>query len=116
VLAEDLEAAHHDLVTFHGFRLLALDGTTLALDRWRDLRRRAGAAANGKALSSPRARLVLLQLPLVRVPLAFDLVPYPVGERTAAMPLLEAVRRDDLVLIDRGFWGAALFGRIARRE
>jgi hypothetical protein len=116
VLAERFEGDHRDLVSFHGFRVLALDGTTLELDRWADLRDRAGAAANGKALSSPRARLVLLEMPLARLPLHFDLVPYAVGERTAVGPLLDAVRRNDLLLIDRGFWGAGLFGRITHKD
>lgn len=116
ILAERFEHDHRELVTFHGFRVLALDGTTLELHRWTDLKNRAGAAANGKALSSPRARLVLLELPLARLPLHFHLVPYHVGERTAAMPLLDAVRRDDLLLIDRGFWGAGLFGQLLRKD
>jgi hypothetical protein len=115
VLAERFEHDHHELVRFRGFRVLALDGTTLELDRWADLRARAGAAANGKALSSPRARLVLLEMPLARLPLHFHLVPYAVGERTAVGPLLDAIGRDDLVLIDRGFWGAGLFDQITRK-
>ena len=116
VLAERFENDHGDLVRFRGFRVLALDGTTLELDRWADLKNRAGAAANGKALSSPRARLVLLETPLARLPLHFHLVPYNVGERTAVEPSLDAVRRDDLLLIDRGFWGAGLFGQILHKE
>lgn len=116
ILAERFENDHRELVTFNGFRILALDGTTLELDRWTDLRHRAGAAANGKALSSPRARLVLLEMPLARLPLHFNLVPYAVGERTAVKPLLDAIGRHDLVLIDRGFWGAGLFGRIIHKE
>jgi Transposase DDE domain len=116
ILAERFEHDHSDLIRFRGFRVLALDGTTLELDRWTDLRTRAGAAANGKALSSPRARLVLLEMPLARLPLHFNLVPYAVGERTAVKPLLDAVRRNDLLLIDRGFWGAGLFGQILHKE
>jgi DDE family transposase len=116
ILAERFEHDHRALVSFHGFRILALDGTTLELDRWTDLRNRAGAAANGKALSSPRARLVLLEMPLARLPLHFNLVPYAVGERTAVKPLLDAVRRNDLLLIDRGFWGAGLFGQIIHKD
>ena len=116
ILAERFEHDHRDLVRFRGFRVLALDGTTLELDRWADLKDRAGAAANGKALSSPRARLVLLEMPLARLPLHFHLVPYHVGERTAVQPLLDAVRRNDLLLIDRGFWGAGLFGQIIHKE
>ena len=116
ILAERFEHDHGDLVRFRGFRILALDGTTLELDRWADLRKRAGAAANGKALSSPRARLVLLEMPLARLPLHFNLVPYNVGERIAVKPRLDAVRRNDLLLIDRGFWGAGLFGQIMHKE
>jgi transposase len=116
LLAERFEHDHHALVGFCGFRILALDGTTLELDRWTDLRTRAGTAANGKALSSPRARLVLLEVPLARLPLHFNLVPYAVGERTAVTPLLDAVGRHDLLLIDRGFWSAGLFGRILHKE
>src|SRR5262249_42890118 len=48
VLSERFELQQPEAACFHGFRLLALDGTKLELDRWSDLRRRAGAAANGK--------------------------------------------------------------------
>jgi hypothetical protein len=115
VLSERFEDRYGAAVRFRGFRLLALDGTKLDLRRWADLRRRAGAAANGKALSSPRARLVLLELPLARLPVRFDLVPYGVGERTAAAPLVAAVRRGDLLLIDRGFGSYGLFRRAGER-
>jgi hypothetical protein len=58
---------------------------------------------------------VLLELPLVRLPLRFELVPYGVGERTAAAPLLDVVRRNDLLLIDRGFWSYGLFRQVQHR-
>jgi hypothetical protein len=112
VLSERFEDRSADTIRFKDFRLLALDGTKLDLHRWADLRRRAGAAANGKALSSPRARLVLLEFPLARLPVRFNLVPYNIGERTAAEPVLEGLRRGDLLLIDRGFWSYGLFRRI----
>jgi hypothetical protein len=38
-----------------------------------------------------------------------------VGERTVATALLETLRRDDLVLIDRGFWSYGLFCQVRRR-
>jgi hypothetical protein len=53
---------------------------------------------------------------LVRLPVRFELVPYSVGERTVATRVLEVLRRDDLVLIDRGFWSYGLFGQVRRRE
>jgi hypothetical protein len=114
VLSERFEQQHPDLTRFKHFRLLALDGTCLKLNRWGDLVARAGTSENGKGLPTPQARLVLLQLPLVRLPLRFELFPYSVGERTAAAAVLGALRRDDLVLIDRGFWSYGLFCQVRR--
>jgi hypothetical protein len=116
VLSERFEERHADLIRFKHLRLLALDGTCLKLDRWADLVARAGTSENGKGLPTPQARLVLLQLPLVRLPVRFELFPYSVGERTAATAVLEALRRDDLVLIDRGFWSYGLFCQVRRHE
>lgn len=116
ILSERFEEEHGELIRFKSFRLLALDGTSLKLDRWSDLRQRAGTSANGKGLPTPQARLVLLHLPLVRLPVCFDLVPYSVGERTVATGLLESLRRDDLMLIDRGFWSYGLFHQVRQRE
>jgi hypothetical protein len=114
VLAEQFEAAHPDTVRFGRFRLLALDGTALELDRWSDLVARAGTASHGKG-RRPRARLVLVPMPLARLPLWFDLVPWKVGERTAARRVLDVVGRDDLILIDRGFWSDGLFWQVKRQ-
>ena len=116
ILAERFEDQHADLVRFKHFRLLALDGTCLKLDRWGDLVARAGTSENGKGLPTPQARLVLLQLPLVRLPVRFELSPYSVGERTVATAVLEALHRDDLVLIDRGFWSYGLFCQVRRHD
>jgi hypothetical protein len=116
ILADRFEEEHRECIRFRSFRLLALDGTCLKLDRWSDLRARAGTSENGKGLPTPQARLVLLQLPLVRLPVRFELVPYSVGERTVATTVLEVLRRDDLVLIDRGFWSYGLFCQVRRRE
>jgi hypothetical protein len=115
VLAEQFEAAHPDVVRFRRFRLLALDGTALELNRWSDLVARAGTASNGKS-RRPRARLVLVQMPLARLPLRFDLVPWKVGEKTVAQRVLDVVGRDDLILIDRGFWSYGLFWQVKRQQ
>jgi len=44
------------------------------------------------------------------------LYPYSVGERTVATAILEGLRRDDLVLIDRGFWSYGLFAQIRQHQ
>jgi hypothetical protein len=115
ILTERFEDEHPDLIRFKQFRLLALDGTALKLNHWHDLEVRAGTSANGKGLPTPQARLVLLQLPLVRLPVRFELYPYSVGERTIATAVLEPLRREDLVLIDRGFWSYGLFCQVRQR-
>jgi len=116
ILAQRFEQQHSDLIHFKRFRLLALDGTCLELDHWGDLMERAGTSKNGKGLPTPQARLLLLQLPLVRLPVRFELVPFSIGERTVASTILEALRRDDLVLIDRGFWSYGLFCQIGHSQ
>src|SRR5512144_728413 len=115
ILVARFEDQHPDLIRFQHFRLLALDGTALKLNHWRDLGARAGTSENGKGLPTPQARLVLLQLPLVRLPVRFELSPYRVGERTVASAVLETLRRDDLVLIDRGFWSYGLFCQVRQQ-
>src|SRR3954469_15591437 len=84
ILSERFEEQHPDLIRFKSFRLLSLDGTALRLERWDDLRARAGTSDNRRGLPTPQARLLLLQLPLVRLPVRFELTPYSVGERTVA--------------------------------
>jgi hypothetical protein len=115
ILVEQFEAAHPQAVRFRRFRLLALDGSALELDQWSDLVARAGTASNGKS-RRPRARLVLVQLPLARLPLRFDLVPWGIGEKTVARRVLDVVGADDLILIDRGFWSYGLFWQVKRQR
>jgi len=56
--------------------------------------------------------MVMLQLPLVRMPWRYELSRIDVGERTIAARLLSDVRRGDLVLMDQGFWSYGLFHQI----
>jgi hypothetical protein len=58
---------------------------------------------------------VLLQLPLVRLPWRYELVPLTEGERTVAARLLAGLQTDDLVLLDQGFWSYGLFHQIAEQ-
>src|SRR6185437_6506622 len=61
-----------------------------------------------------QARLVMLQLPLVRLPWRYELTPITQGERTVAARLLKHLRRNDLVLMDRGFFSYGLFWQVLR--
>lgn len=116
LLAEQFVAAHDARTRFRGFRLLCLDGTCLNLANWKPLREFFGTVSNGKGKRRTQARMVLLQLPLVRFPWRYELVPCSEGEKTVATRLLGHVRRDDLVLMDRGFFCYGLFWQARQRE
>lgn len=90
----------------------ALDGTSIDLENWKKLSSYFGTAKNGKLCGQTQARMVLLAFPTVRIPVRYELVPLAEGERTVAARLLNGLRRDDLVLIDRGFWSYGLFWQI----
>src|SRR5260370_319954 len=109
-------ARHGERTRFRGFRLLCLDGTCLNLAGWKPLRDFFGTVSNGKGKRQTQARLVMLQLPLVRLPWRYELVPITEGERTVAVRLLGHLRRDDLVLMDRGFFSYGLFWQVIRAE
>ncbi len=112
LLADRFEAEHQSLVRWKQFRLLALDGTTVRLPQLKTLKDHFGVAKNGKSKGTVQARMVMLQLPLVRLPWRYELSPVGVGERTIAQRLLGDVRRNDLVLMDQGFWSYGLFHQI----
>src|SRR5205085_1247170 len=85
------------------FRLLALDGTRRDLPDYPALRQHFGTASNAWGNHNAQARLVLLQFPLARLPYAYAVAPVTIGEPTLARPLLQGLRREDLVLRDAGF-------------
>lgn len=116
VLGERFESRHRSRTTWKHFRLLALDGTCVKLRDWRRLTEYFGTVGNGKGKRTTQARMVMLQLPLVRLPWRYELVPVKEGERTVAGRLLKGIRANDLVLMDRGFWSYGLFWQIQRQE
>jgi len=116
LLAERFQVAHPRQVRWKQFRLLALDGTTIALENWRALADHFGTASRGKGRARTQARMVLLEFPLTRIPWRYDLTPLAESEKTVAARLLEGLADHDLVLMDRGFWSFALFAQIAQQR
>ena len=98
------------------YRLLALDGTTIDLPGWKGLKDHYGTAKNQSKSRTAQARMLMLQFPQVRIPFRYELGPLAVGERTMAGRLLANLEADDLVLMDRGFFGYGLFQQIHRQK
>ena len=116
ILGQRFQEQHAARTRWKRFRLLALDGTTVSLPAWRRLRDHFGAAKNGKSKRRTQARMVMLQLPLVRMPLRYVVGPVARGERTMAAELLNSLCANDLVLLDAGFWSYGLFYQIHNQK
>jgi hypothetical protein len=116
VLGERFEAAHGAMVCFRGFRLLAIDGTEINLPNWKPLKDYFGTAKNKSGQHNAQGRMVMLQLPLVRVPYRYVLSPQSVGEITLARGLSKHLRRNDLLLMDAGYWSYGLLWDIQNRQ
>jgi hypothetical protein len=115
LLAERFQEAHGKQLRWHEFRLMALDGTTINLPNWRALRDHFGSAKNGKSWRA-QARMVMLQFPLARLPFRYELGTLAEGERAVASRLLAKLCRNDLVLMDQGFWSYRLFWQIGQQH
>lgn len=117
-LAERFEAKHAAVDRWKDFRLLMLDGSHVPLPRWKRLIDEFGTAKNRKKKSNhrPQARIVTLALAKSRVPWRYEVTPWSTHEQAIAHRLLEGLRPNDLVLMDRGFWSFALFWQIAEQQ
>jgi Transposase DDE domain len=117
LLVEQFQAEHSNLVRQYGFRLLAMDGTTIDLPNSARNREHFGTARNGRGAHGPQARMTLLQFPLVRLPCEYELGPLSTGEITMAGRLVDsAVRADDLILFDAGYWSYGLMWKIEQKQ
>lgn len=115
VLAENFQRRHPEYVAWKGYRLLLLDGSDIALPRWKRLLDHYGAAGSGRA-RTPQARMLMLAFAQARLPWRYAVVPQSCHEQTAAKGLLAHLAANDLVLMDRGFWSYGLFWQIQRRQ
>ena len=115
LLSSRFEREYSRQIRWKGFRLLAMDGTSIGLHQWPRLKAHFGTAATHGNQRTVQARMVMLQMPLVRMPYRYELAPLNVGETTLAMRLAEHLKRNDLLLIDRGFWSYALFCEVQRQ-
>ena len=114
ILADSFQRQHPEHVRWKRFRLLMLDGSDIALPRWKRLLTHYGAAGSGEA-RTPQARMLMLAFAQARLPWRYEVVPQSCHEQTAAKRLLQHLVADDLVLMDRGFWSYGLFWLIQQQ-
>jgi hypothetical protein len=117
-LSDRFEHEHGDKTRWKQFRLLAIDGTCINLGAWKPLVKEFGTASNGKGPRRRRtqARMVMVQMPLVRIPWRYELTSIHEAEKTVAGRLLTGLRVNDLLLMDRGFWSYGLFWQIHNQQ
>ena len=116
LLAERFQEDHGQHLDFQGFRLLAIDGTALTLPNDQRLREHYGLPKNGKRKKAcPQARMVMITLPGVRIPIAYEVAPLCDSELTLAGRLMPHLRPNDLLLMDRGFLTYGMFWQIQHR-
>lgn len=101
-------AAHFALRRWHGFRVLAVDGSTGRLPNEPDIAKEFGGPIDA---AGPMARFSRLYDVLNKIILRADIAPYAVGERELASPYLYDARADDLMLYDRGYAAFWLFAQ-----
>jgi hypothetical protein len=102
---------------FDGMRLLAIDGTRLALPRHSTVKKEFGEHKYGPKADSKRsqAQCSFLYDVLNLTVIDAQIGPLSVGEKTMMRDQLELVRAGDLLLLDRGYPSIWLFFLLAAR-
>ena len=99
---------------FNGYRLLAVDGSTLMLENTEELRRKYGSTSPVK--NDCYARMSMISDLLNDLVVDARLEPYSIGERALAIQQVRKLRERQtgtyLLLMDRGYWKRELFDEI----
>lgn len=99
---------------WHGFRLLAFDGSTLQLPSIDDFINHFGGRSDKN--HSPLARVSQLYDVLNHITLDAALSPHSIGERELATRHMDYLQTGDLALVDRGYAAFWFFAMIRSRS
>lgn len=103
---------HFNPITWHGFRLLAIDGSTTRLPHIKAIAEHFGVWRVRKGQPSPMARVSQLFDVLNKLTIDALICPKRSGERELAAQHLLKVKPSDLLLLDRGYPAWWLFSLI----
>lgn len=101
---------------WHGFQLLAIDGTTLTLPKISEISEHFGVWNGRQGEPCPKARASQLYDPLNHLTVNAVISPKGIGERQQAKHLLPEVLANSLILLDRGYPAFWLFKLILCRH
>jgi hypothetical protein len=98
--------------TWNGFNLLAIDGSTLKLFKYKDIREHFGILKPNKGPACVMARVSQMFDVLNKVTIEAFITPYRVGERELFRNHMLNLLPSDLLLLDRGYPAYWLFNLI----
>ena len=105
--AQGLSSAYD---SWRGHRIVLLDGSCVSMPSTPELFETFGTGSSSHGLCKfPLARLVALSLANTMTVMAYNLGRYSEDETTLALPILKALRKNDLLVADRHFAGAHLY-------
>lgn len=98
--------------TWYGLNLLAIDGTTLKLFKYKDIREHFGMMKPNRGPACPMARVSQMFDVLNKVTIDAIINPYRVGERELLRNHMLNLLPNDLLLLDRGYPAYWIFNLI----
>jgi hypothetical protein len=101
--------------TWNGFNLLAIDGSTLKLFKYKDIREHFGTMKPNNGPEVPMARISQMFDVLNKVTSDAIIKPYRVGERDLLHEHMIKLLPNDLLLLDRGYPAYWIFNLILSR-
>ncbi len=107
---------HFPCRKWKGFRILAIDGSTVKVPRTKDVVDHFGAWNPAKGEACPVARISNLFDPLNGIVVDAVISPKVRGERALAAEHIDHLKANDLVLLDRGYPAFWLFVLILSRQ
>ena len=107
---------HFPCRKWKGFRILAIDGSTIKVPRTKDCADHFGAWNPAKGEACPLARISTLFDAINGIVVDAVIRPKERGERSLAAEHMQHVKANDLVLLDRGYPAFWLFALILSRQ
>lgn len=96
-------------LTWHGFNLLAIDGTTMRLPHLKEIIEHFGVWKSAKGAPCPMARVSQIFNVLNKITIDALITPKSIGERELASKHFNHLQPKDLILLDRGYPAYWLF-------